>query len=110
VPLHWHDSVSLRLGYEWFPNERDTWRAGYAYHRSPVPDSTLCPYLDGVLEHAFSVGFSRKLNRAALNVAYQYNFSPQRQVGQSAFLGQDFDNSSMKAQAHFAMVSLLIPF
>jgi hypothetical protein len=75
-----------------------------------VPDSTLNPYLDGVLEHAFSAGYSRKLNRAVLNAAYQYNFSRQRHVGQSAILGSDFDNSSLKAQAHFAMLSLLFPF
>jgi hypothetical protein len=100
----------MRLGYEWEPTDLDTWRVGYTYHGSPVPDSTLNPFLDGVLEHGFSVGYSRKMNRAILNLAYQYNFGKQRHVGNSAIIGGLFDNTSLNAQAQFAMVSLLFPF
>jgi long-chain fatty acid transport protein len=102
--------VSLRLGYEFQPIDRDTWRAGYVYHNSPSPSSTLNPYLDGVLQHAFSLGYSRKLDRVTLNAAYQYTFGPTRHVGASDIVGGDFSNSSLKAQAHFAMLSLLFPF
>lgn len=110
LPLNWVDSVSLRLGYEWETSERDTCRVGYAYHHSPSPNSTLNPYVDGVLEHAFSVGFSRKLDRAVFNAAYQYSFGPQRDVTNSALVGGLFDNTTLAAQAHFAMFSLLFPF
>jgi long-chain fatty acid transport protein len=110
-PLHWTNSVSLRLGYEWDPNDFDTWRVGYTYHGSPVPDATLNPFLDGVLEHGFSAGYSRKLSGGAiLNLAYQYNFGKQRHVDTSAITGGLFDNTSFNAQAHFAMISLLFPF
>jgi long-chain fatty acid transport protein len=110
LPEHWTDSVSLRLGYEYDYTDCDTLRLGYAYHRSPVPDATLNPFLDGVLEHAFSVGYSRKLDRAILNAAYQYTFGPTRQVGASAIPGGLFDNTTLNAQAHFVMLSLLFPF
>jgi long-subunit fatty acid transport protein len=110
LPLNWTNSVSLRLGYEWQPTDLETWRVGYTYHGSPVPDSTLNPYLDGVLEHGFSVGYSRQMRRAVLNLAYQYNFGKQRNVGTSALVGGQFDNTSLNAQAQFAMISLLFPF
>jgi len=111
LPLDWHDSVSLRLGYEWDRTYLDTLRFGYVYHDSPVPESTLNPYLDGVLVHAFSMGYSRQLRRGAqLNLGYQYNWGPERFVGQSAIAGGDFDNSRFRAQAHWAAASILVPF
>jgi long-chain fatty acid transport protein len=109
-PMHWMNSVSTRLGYEWMPTNRDTFRGGYVYHGSPVPDSTLNPYLDGVLNHAFSLGYSRSYQRFILNAAYQYNFGKHRHVADSSIVGGDFDNSSLSAQAHFAMFSVLVPF
>lgn len=110
LPLNWMNSVSMRLGYEWMPNDVDTWRCGYVYHGSPVPDSTLNPYLDGILVHAFSLGYSRKFERVTFNSGYQYSFGPTRNVGTSEIIGGDFDNTDMRAQAHFAMFSLLVPF
>jgi long-subunit fatty acid transport protein len=110
LPLNWMNSVSMRLGYEWMPNDLDTWRCGYVYHGSPVPDSTLNPYLDGILVHAFSLGYSRKFERVTFNSGYQYCFGPTRNVGTSEIIGGDFNNTDMRAQAHFAMFSLLVPF
>ncbi len=110
LPLDWRNSISLRLGYEFDTSEVSTWRAGYVYHGSPPPTSTLNPYLDGILEHAFSLGYSRKLPRADLNFAYQYTFGPTQHVTTSSIIGGDFDNTSLNAQAHFAMISLLFPF
>jgi long-chain fatty acid transport protein len=110
LPLHWQDSVALRLGYEFQPDDLNTYRAGYVYHGSPAPGATLNPYLDGILTNSFSLGYSRKMNRVILNTAYQYNFGPTRHVGTSSLVGGDFNNSSLNVQAHFAMISLLIPF
>ncbi|MEX2561476.1 MAG: outer membrane protein transport protein [Pirellulales bacterium] len=108
-PLDWHDTVSLRLGYEWAPTLADVYRLGYVYHESPVPSTTLNPYVDGVLEHAFSVGWSRRRARGILNLAYQYSFGPERNVVDSAIVGGDFDNSTFEAQAHWFSVSWLVP-
>jgi long-chain fatty acid transport protein len=110
LPLHWTDTVSMRLGYETDLTDLDTFRFGYVYHSSPAPDSTLNPYLDGILQHAFSLGYSRKLNKAIFNVAYQYSFGPTRHVDTSALVGGQFDDMTLRAQAHFAMLSLLFPF
>ncbi|REK10240.1 MAG: hypothetical protein DWQ37_16675 [Planctomycetota bacterium] len=110
LQLNWTDTVSLRLGYEEQFTPLDTFRCGYVYHSSPSPDSTLNPYLDGILEHAFSLGYSRWLGRASLNLAYQYSFGPQRYVETSGLIGGQWDDTTLDAEAHFAMVSFLWPF
>jgi long-chain fatty acid transport protein len=109
-PINWRDTVSFRTGYEWDVNDRWTWRAGYIYHDSPVPSSTLNPYLDGVLLHTFSLGVTRWLPRGAINFAYQYGFSPEREVGTSSIVGGDFSNSTFTAQSHWINLSYLIPY
>jgi hypothetical protein len=63
-----------------------------------------------VLEHAFALGLSRRYDRCLLNLAYQYSFSPERNVGASALAGGDFTDSTFQAQAHWASASVLIPF
>jgi len=105
-PLNWRDSISLRLGYEFFTNCCDVWRVGYIFHPRPVPNDTLNPYLDGVLEHAFSVGHSTQWGDWRFNTAYQYSFGPKREVGTSKIVGGDFDNSSFRAEAHWVALSL----
>jgi long-subunit fatty acid transport protein len=110
IPLNWRDTVSLRLGYQYMPSSFSTWRAGYVYHTSPAPSSTLTPFTDGILTHAFSIGHSRKVGRAWLNASYQYSFGPTRHVGTSSLAGGDFSNSTLSAQAHWANLGLLIPF
>jgi long-chain fatty acid transport protein len=111
LPLNWHDTVSLRTGYEWDYTDYDTIRFGYAYHDSPVPENTLNPYVDGVLVHAFSLGYSRKLYRGSiLSLGYQYNWGPTRHIGTSSLAGGDFDNSTFRAQAHWAAASIIVPF
>jgi long-chain fatty acid transport protein len=106
IPLNWKQTVSTRLGYEFFATDVDTWRLGYVYHPAPVPSNTLNPYLDGVLVHAFSTGYSRRIDDWLLNFAYQYSFGPEREVGQSLIVGGDFDNSTFKAEAHWISVSI----
>jgi long-chain fatty acid transport protein len=109
-PMRWHDTVSLRLGYEWDANDTWTWRGGYVYHPSPAPNSTLNPYTDGVLLHTFSAGCSYRACRGVWNFAYQYMFAPTRSVGTSSVVGGDFSNSTYNAQAHWVNISYLIPF
>ena len=109
-PLNWRDSVAMRLGYEWTTDDLQTWRIGYAYHGAPAPTSTLNPFLDGILQHGISVGYSYAFPRAIVNAAYQYNFGHTETVTTSSIIGGDFNNSTLNAQCHFAMFSVLFPF
>lgn len=110
LPLNWRDTVSLRVGYQWMPDDLNTFRFGYVYHASPAPSSTLTPFTDGIMTNTFSLGYSRKIKRVYLNAAYQYMFGPTRTVGTSSLLGGDFSHSTLNAQAHIASLGVLVPF
>ena len=110
LPLNWRDTVSLRLGYQWMPDDVNIFRFGYVYHASPVPNNTLTPFTDGVLINTFSLGYSRRIGRAYFNAAYQYSFGNTRHVGVSSLAGGDFSNSTLQAQAHTAFLGVLFPF
>lgn len=104
-PMNWRDTYSFRFGYEWDTSESRVWRTGYVYHRSPVPDATLNPYTDGVLEHAVSIGRSHLTRHGVVNLAYQFTWGPKRHVGESAIVGDDFSDSTFAAAAHWLSIS-----
>ena len=105
-PLHWHDTVSVRLGYEFLLTPCDVLRAGYVYDSPAVPSATLSPYIPGILQHTFSLGYGRQWENWRFNIAYQYNFSPTQHVSQSALVGGDFNNSDIRAQVHWLFMSV----
>ncbi|HEX7376224.1 MAG TPA: outer membrane protein transport protein [Pirellulales bacterium] len=109
-PLDWRDTVSLRVGYQWAPDDVNTFRFGYVYHASPSNTATLTPFTDGLLEDTFSIGYSRKVGGVYLNTAYQYTWGPTRSVGTSALAGGDFSHSTLHTQAHIAFAGVLVPF
>ncbi|MGA1839993.1 MAG: OmpP1/FadL family transporter [bacterium] len=100
-PLHWKDSYSLRLGYEYFLNAKDTLRFGYIYNENPVPSSTLTPLIPGIIKHEVSLGYGRTWGKWAFNVSYLYAFKSEQSVSNSEILGGDFDQSTVKISAHF---------
>jgi len=105
-PLRWRDTVSIKLGLERDLAAGNVVRAGYVYHRSPIPEATLTPFIQTTLEHAVSVGYGRKLMGADLDLAYQYSFASEQVVGTSDFIGGDFDNLSSNTRAHWLSMSL----
>ena len=109
-PLNWDDSFSVRLGYEHFVSESTTLRIGYIYNHNPVPDSTLTPILPGILQHSISVGFGHEYRSIEFNASYQYAFSRTQEVGVSSILGGDFDQSSVRAEAHWLFLSVAVKF
>src|SRR5690606_23603980 len=44
-PLNWRDTVSTRIGYEYHFEGGQVIRAGYVYHRSPIPASTMTVFI-----------------------------------------------------------------
>ncbi len=108
--MRWHDSVSVRLGHEYFINADDVVRIGYTYHPNPVPDDTMLPVLPGILEHGFSIGYGHRWKRWRFDVAYQYSLGRTREIGRSRFIGGDFDSSTNKAQAHWLSLGFTYSF
>lgn len=113
LPLRWTDSVTFRLGYETDLSDTNVLRLGYDYQSSPSPDSTFNPYLAVLRQNVFSIGFShklRRLKRAIFNAAYQYAHGRTRHIDTSALVGGQFDDSTYRADAHYATMSLSIPY
>jgi long-chain fatty acid transport protein len=110
-PLGWQDSLSVKLGYEQHLDNNHIVRFGYTYHTSPIPTDTLTPYMPVTLEHALSAGYGWMTKRCwEFDLAYQYSWAPDYSVGQSAFVGGDFDNSTNSVQAHWLYASLMKRF
>ena len=110
-PLGWRDSVSLRSGYEKHLDNNRIIRLGYIYHRNPIPNKTLTPFIPTTLEHAFSAGYGWMTKKSwNVDLAYQFAFGPDITVADSDFIGGDFDNSVYKVQAHWLSASLMKKF
>jgi long-subunit fatty acid transport protein len=110
MPLNWRDTVSIRTGFDHKLGNGRTLRGGYIYHRNPIPDGTVSPFIQATLEHAFSVGYGWQAMGYELDVAYQYSFSDQQDVATSQFIGGDFDNASSTVQAHWISLSAIRRF
>ena len=106
IPLNWRDTVSLRLGYEHHFGCNRVGRLGYTYHRNPIPAGTLTPYIQTILEHTFSVGYGWVRGCWQVDLAYQFTFGPEVEVGTSDFLGGDYNESRHEAMAHVMLVTL----
>jgi long-chain fatty acid transport protein len=109
-PLDWRDSVSFRFGYEQQLNDCVTMRAGYVYHRDPIPDETLTPFIQAFLEHTLSVGFTWKWNGWDVDLGYIHMFGPRQHVGTSALAGGDFNNSTQDVAVDAILLGLMRPF
>jgi long-chain fatty acid transport protein len=110
LPLAWRDTVSVRLGYEYELAIGGTFRAGYVYHRSPVPDATLTPWIQATLEHAFSLGYGFQLGDWEIDAGYMYCFGPDRTVTTSGLIGGAFDGSTHEAQVHALLLGAIKRF
>jgi long-chain fatty acid transport protein len=108
IPLQWQDTLTVKLGYEQHLDANRVVRLGYIYHRNPIPDQTLTPYIPVTLEHAISAGYGWMTKKCwEIDLAYQFSWAPDFSVDQSVFTGGDFDNSTHHVQAHWLFVSLM---
>ena len=110
LPLSWRDTLSVKLGYEQVLSNGHTVRCGYIYHRNPVPDATLTPYIQAILEHAFSVGYGVQWRQWEIDASYMFLFSPDVFVEDSELLGGDFDQSSHTFRCHALGISAIRRF
>ncbi len=105
-PMEWDDSVAVRLGFQRRFCSGSVFRTGYVYHPNPIPNATLTPWIQAIVEHTVSVGYGWKKGKYLIDVGYQYMFGPDEYVGPSGFIGGDFDNSRTTAGAHWLLTSV----
>jgi len=106
-PLRWHDTVSVRVGYEHLLCDNRAFRFGYVFHRNPIPNSTLTPFIQATFEHAVSAGYGCRWRKWDIDFSYMFAFGSEQTVTTSGLAGGDFDMSSHKAQAHAINFSLI---
>jgi long-chain fatty acid transport protein len=106
-PLRWHDSVAVRLGLQHQLSQRHILRGGYVYHPNVIPEETLTPFIQAIVEHSLSAGYGWRTGDYGVDLGYQYMFGRDRQVGTSDFVGGDFDNSTSTASVHWLLGSLV---
>jgi long-chain fatty acid transport protein len=104
-PLRWRDAVAVRAGYEQDLCPCMTIRVGYVYHRNPIPEKTLTPFIPAIIEHAVTVGLGQQFGASRFDVAYQHAFGNSTSVGQSDLVGGNFDNSDFRSSAHWLLLS-----
>lgn len=68
----WKNTMTYRFGLEYLLNETLVGRAGYAFDKSPIPDSTRDPSLPGADRHDLSVGLGFRSWLWRVDVAYLY--------------------------------------
>ncbi len=107
LPLDWRESVSIRAGYEYELDNDRTLRFGYVYHRNPVPNDTLTPFLQAVLQHTFSVGYGWEWENINFDLGYRFLFGETESVGGSSLVGGDFSRSDHRAYGHSLALGIL---
>ncbi|MBN1911088.1 MAG: outer membrane protein transport protein [Pirellulales bacterium] len=110
LPLHWQDSISVRLGYEHVLPNKHVLRCGYVNHRNPIPNGTITPYIQATAEHAVSLGYGWKWREWNIDFAYMFAFGQEQHVGASDLLGADFSNSVHRSQVHDISFSFIRHF
>ena len=89
TPKLWEDSFTFRCGAAYEVNERLTYRAGYAFDQSPIPDQTRDPSLPGSDRHDLTTGIGYRLGDWNLDLAYLYAMLADSPSQQSSTLGGD---------------------
>lgn len=85
TPLHWTDSMSLRLGFEAVALRELVLRFGAGYDFTPTPSSTLGPMMPGADRLLLSAGASYIWRGLGLNAAYLAGVSRARTSGLDEF-------------------------
>ena len=110
VPLDWKDQFAVRAGFERAITESISIRAGYAHANNPVPSSTLSPLTAAILSNQFSTGIGWRHGRASFDAAYSFDPTAKAQVGQSALLSGEYDNSVVKVGIQAVTLSSSLRF
>ena len=86
-PKNWKDVWAYKVGAQYALTPNLDVRAGYAFDKSPIPDSTLGPELPDSDRHNFSAGVGIHKNNVALDLAYMYVMFKDRTVANSIQTG-----------------------
>ena len=68
------------MGIEWITSPNWTWRFGYVYDESPIPDDTIDYQLPADDRHLLSLGFGYTKNDWAIDFSYTHLIIDDRHI------------------------------
>lgn len=80
VGFGWDDMTVYKIGYQWSPNGKWTWRVGYSHGDQPIDasqDALLNTLAPGVVEDHFTFGFTRALGKGG-EVNFSAMYAPEK--------------------------------
>jgi long-subunit fatty acid transport protein len=93
VPLRWRNQWITRAGFEIPLGESFSLEGAYAHGNSPVPAATLTPLTAAIMTDTLSGGIGYAKNRYRVQLAYQANLPQTADVGNSALLAGEYNNT-----------------
>lgn len=87
TPKLWEDTFTFRIGASYAVSERFTYRAGYAFDQSPIPNETRDPSLPGSDRHDLTTGIGYHLADWNFDLAYLYAMLADSPSQQNSALG-----------------------
>ena len=83
----WDDTFTIGLAGDWRFADGWTWRGGYQFYESPVPDHTFSPTIPDANQHAFTTGLAFRDGGHHLELAYGYIRYDDRDINNSGPAG-----------------------
>ena len=71
-------------------------RGGYGYSNNPVPASTLSPLTAAIMTNQIATGLGYRIARWRIDLAYGIDPKATENVGKSALLSGEYNNSTVR--------------
>ena len=87
IEQDWDDTFTIGLAGDWQFHDNWTWRGGYQFYESPVPDHTFSPTIPDANQHAITTGLSFASGAHQAELAYGYIRYDDRDINNTGAAG-----------------------
>ncbi len=110
VEKNWKNVWRYQLGFEYKYSPEWTWRFGYTYDQSPIPDDTIDYQLPMSDRQLFSLGFGYTKNDRTWDFAYTYLMADDRTIAARPGDGIPNDTRTSNMDANIIVISYSVRF
>lgn len=103
----WEDIWTFGFGIDWQASPTWTWRCGYNYLPSPVPDETHSPVIPDADRHVLTVGFAYSYKVHTISLAYAHTIFQSRDVDNHQLAAY---NADYELNAHLLSIGYAYSF
>ena len=87
IEQDWDNTFTIGLAGDWRFHENWTWRGGYQFYETPVPDHTFSPTIPDSNQHAITTGLSFASGAHQAELAYGYIRYDDRDINNTGAAG-----------------------